>query len=66
MTDGELIGLEITKAVMADSGAYECHLTNDMGRETGVCNVTVHKIFKPPFFSRSQHQLIFYLGFLFL
>jgi len=29
------------KAVMSDAGAYECHLTNEMGSTTGVCNVQV-------------------------
>ena len=56
-SDGELIGLEIVKAVMSDAGAYECHLTNEMGNMSGVCNVTVHKIFKPPFFSRQMNNI---------
>jgi hypothetical protein len=29
--------------VMGDSGRYECHLSNDMGSTTGVCNVEVTK-----------------------
>ena len=37
---------------MGDAGRYECHLSNDVGKTTGECGVTVHKIFKPPFFSR--------------
>lgn len=45
------------KAVMSDSGVYECHLTNEVGKETGVCNVTVHKIFKPPHFSRQLNNV---------
>merc|ERR1719270_1833296 len=56
-SDGELIGLEVVKAVMSDSGVYECHLTNEVGKETGVCNVTVHKIFKPPHFSRQLNNV---------
>ncbi len=46
------IGLEIPEARMGDAGRYECHLSNDVGKTTGECGVTVHKIFKPPFFSR--------------
>jgi hypothetical protein len=45
------------KAVMSDTGRYECHLTNEMGSTTGVCNVEVHKIFKPPFFSRQMNNV---------
>lgn len=56
-SDGELIGLEIVKAVMSDAGRYECHLSNDVGTETGVCNVQVHKIFKPPRFSRPLNNV---------
>ena len=51
------IGLEVVKAVMSDTGVYECHLTNEVGKETGVCNVTVHKIFKPPHFSRQLNNV---------
>lgn len=46
------IGLEISEAQMGDAGRYECHLVNDVGKATGECNVTVHKIFKPPVFTR--------------
>ena len=42
---------------MADSGAYECHLTNDVGQVSGVCNVTVNKIFKPPHYSRQLNNV---------
>jgi hypothetical protein len=49
--------VEIMKAVMGDAGRYECHLTNEMGSTTGVCNVEVHKIFKPPFFSRQLNNV---------
>ena len=42
---------------MADSGAYECHLTNEIGQVSGVCNVTVHKIYKPPHFSRQLNNV---------
>ncbi len=45
------------KAVMGDTGRYECHLSNEMGSTTGVCNVQVHKIFKPPFFSRQMNNV---------
>jgi len=45
------------KAVMGDTGRYECHLSNEMGSITGVCNVQVHKIFKPPFFSRQMNNV---------
>lgn len=51
-SDGELIGFEIDNANMNDVGKYECHLSNEVGKVTGECNVTVNKIFKPPFFSR--------------
>ncbi len=44
--------MEIAHARMEDAGKYECHLTNEVGTVTGECNVTVHKIFAPPFFSR--------------
>ena len=47
----------VLKAVMADSGRYECHLSNEMGHTTGICNVEVHKIFKPPFFSRQMNNI---------
>ena len=46
------IGLEISKAELSDAGSYECHLSNDVGKVTGACGVTVHKIFAPPFFSK--------------
>ena len=49
--------MEIVKAVMSDSGRYECHLSNEMGSTTGICNVEVHKIFKPPFFSRQMNNV---------
>ncbi len=42
---------------MSDAGKYECHLANEMGKEVGVCNVTVHKIFKPPHFSRAMNNV---------
>eukprot|EP00094_Tigriopus_californicus_P003329 TCALIF_03202-PA protein Name:"Similar to unc-89 Muscle M-line assembly protein unc-89 (Caenorhabditis elegans)" AED:0.27 eAED:0.27 QI:0/0.83/0.76/0.92/0.91/0.88/25/216/2842 len=51
-SDGELIGMEISDAVLADAGKYECHLVNEVGKTTGECNVTVHKIFKPPVFTK--------------
>ena len=44
--------MEIADAVLSDAGSYECHLTNDVGKTTGVCGVTVHKIYAPPFFSK--------------
>ena len=44
--------MEISGAVMSDAGKYECHLTNEMGTTTDACNVTVHKIFKPPVFTK--------------
>ena len=46
------IGLEISKAELTDAGSYECHLSNDVGKVSGACGVTVHKIFAPPFFSK--------------
>ena len=42
---------------MSDAGSYECHLTNDVGTTSGVCNVQVLKIFKPPFFSRQLNNV---------
>ena len=42
---------------MSDAGKYECHLSNDFGKEVGVCNVTVHKIYKPPHFSRQLNNV---------
>ena len=45
--------MEVPAADMTDSGKYECHLSNDVGKVTGECNVTVQKIFKPPFFSKN-------------
>ena len=44
--------MEIVDATLADAGKYECHLVNEVGKVTGECNVTVHKIFKPPVFTR--------------
>jgi hypothetical protein len=42
---------------MADSGNYECHLSNELGKEVGTCGVTVHKIFKPPNFNRQMNNV---------
>ncbi|XP_040572571.1 protein Obscurin [Lepeophtheirus salmonis] len=50
-SDGELIGIEVINSKMEDAGAYECHLSNELGTITGVCNVKVNKIYQPPFFS---------------
>merc|ERR1719225_2307301 len=56
-SDGELIGLEVLNAKLGDIGSYECHLHNELGKETGVCNVTVHKIYKPPHFARQLNNV---------
>jgi len=56
-SDGELIGLEIVDAKVADSGAYECHLTNEMGTTTGVCNADVKKVYCPPNFSKPLNDV---------
>ena len=42
---------------MADAGKYECHLSNEVGTTTGVCDVTVHKIYKPPHFARQMNDV---------
>ena len=57
MFDLVQIGLEVVGAKCDDAGAYECHLSNELGKETGVCNVTVHKIYKPPHFSRQLNNV---------
>jgi len=56
-SDGELIGLEIVDAKIADSGAYECHLTNQCGTVTGVCNADVKKVYSEPLFSKPLNNI---------
>merc|ERR1719167_619202 len=56
-SDGELIGLEIVDARVSDSGAYECHLSNEMGTVTGVCNAEVKKVYSEPFFSKPLNNV---------
>ena len=57
MFDLVQIGLEVVGAKCDDAGAYECHLSNELGTETGICNVIVHKIYKPPHFSRQLNYV---------
>ena len=57
MFDLVQIGLEVVGAKCDDAGAYECHLSNELGTETGICNVIVHKIYKPPHFSRQLNNV---------
>ena len=47
----------MVNCVMADQGKYECHLSNEVGSVTGVCDVTVHKIYKPPHFARQLNDV---------
>ena len=47
----------MVNCVMADQGKYECHLSNEVGNVTGVCDVTVHKIYKPPHFARQLNDV---------
>jgi len=56
-SDGELIGLEIVDAKIADSGAYECHLSNQCGTVTGVCNADVKKVYSEPLFSKPLNNI---------
>ena len=56
-SDGELIGLEIVDAKIADSGAYECHLSNNQGSVTGVCNADVKKVYSEPLFSKPLNNI---------
>jgi len=56
-SDGELIGLEIVDAKVCDSGSYECHLTNELGTCTGVCNADVKKVFSAPMFSKPLNDI---------
>merc|ERR1719462_70908 len=56
-SDGELIGLEIVDAKIADSGAYECHLSNNQGSVTGVCNAEVKKVYSEPLFSKPLNNI---------
>jgi len=56
-SDGELIGLEIVDARVSDTGAYECHLSNEMGTVTGVCNAEVKKVYSEPFFSKPLNNV---------
>jgi len=56
-SDGELIGLEIVDANIGDTGAYECHLTNDQGTCTGVCNAEVKKVYSAPLFSKPLNNI---------
>merc|ERR1719206_1373929 len=56
-SDGELIGLEIVDANIGDTGAYECHLSNDQGTCTGVCNAEVKKVYSAPLFSKPLNNI---------
>ena len=56
-SDGELIGMEIIDAKIADSGAYECHLSNQCGTVTGVCNADVKKVYSEPLFSKPLNSI---------
>jgi serine/threonine protein kinase len=56
-SDGELIGVEIVDAKVADSGAYECHLSNELGSVTGVCNADVKKVYSEPLFSKPLNNI---------
>merc|ERR1719244_817290 len=56
-SDGELIGLEIVDANIGDSGAYECHLSNELGTCTGVCNAEVKKVYSAPLFSKPLNNI---------
>merc|ERR1719175_302153 len=56
-SDGELIGLEIVDARVSDTGSYECHLSNEMGTVTGVCNAEVKKVYSEPFFSKPLNNV---------
>jgi len=56
-SDGELIGLEIVDAKVADSGNYECHLSNELGTVTGVCEAEVKKVYSEPFFSKPLNNI---------
>jgi len=56
-SDGELIGLEIVDAKIADSGTYECHLSNQCGTVTGVCNADVKKVYSEPLFSKPLNSI---------
>jgi len=56
-SDGELIGLEIVNANLGDSGAYECHLSNELGTVTGVCNADVKKVYSAPLFSKPLNNI---------
>ena len=56
-SDGELIGVEIVDAKVADSGKYECHLSNELGTVTGVCDAEVKKVFSEPFFNKPLNTI---------
>merc|ERR1719369_2245677 len=56
-SDGELIGLEIVNANTGDSGKYECHITNEVGKSVGVCNAEVRKVYSAPLFSKQLNNV---------
>merc|ERR1719443_1064837 len=49
--------LEASIANIGDTGAYECHLSNDQGTCTGVCNAEVKKVYSAPLFSKPLNNI---------
>ena len=54
--NGELIGVEMVKANLQDSGKYECHLSNEDRTCHGICKAEVRKVYSAPLFSKEVNN----------